>query len=132
MTSDAGPHDGPNTERKVAATISDALVRVHRDFLGRGPERARTTVSEDSVMVVFEETLTHAERSLLEDGKDDEVLRLRHSLQRTMEGEYRSAVERITGRTVRAFMSANHVDPDLACEVFVLEPRAGDDPGSRS
>jgi hypothetical protein len=33
-----------------------------------------------------------------------------------------ASVEELTGRTVTAFMSANHIDPDLAAELFVLEP----------
>jgi len=33
-------------------------------------------------------------------------------------------VERHLGRKVIAFMSQNHIDPDLAVEVFVLEPGA--------
>jgi len=32
------------------------------------------------------------------------------------------AVERHSGRKVRAFLSDNHVDPDIAVESFVLEP----------
>jgi uncharacterized protein YbcI len=35
-------------------------------------------------------------------------------------------VERQLGRTVVAFMSQNHIDPDLAVEVFVLEPGEAD------
>jgi hypothetical protein len=31
-------------------------------------------------------------------------------------------VERELNRKVIAFMSQNHIDPDLAIEVFVLEP----------
>ena len=31
-------------------------------------------------------------------------------------------VERQLGRTVIAFMSQNHIDPDLAVEVFILGP----------
>ena len=33
------------------------------------------------------------------------------------------AVERITGRDVLAFLSDQHVDPDVAVVVFVLKPR---------
>jgi uncharacterized protein YbcI len=33
-------------------------------------------------------------------------------------------IEELTGRKVIGFMSDNHVDPDLAVEVFVLEPSA--------
>jgi hypothetical protein len=32
-----------------------------------------------------------------------------------------AAVETVTGRAVTAFMSANHVDPDLTVEIFVLD-----------
>jgi hypothetical protein len=38
--------------------------------------------------------------------------------------DFVAAIEDLTGRTVIAFMSANHIDPDLAAEVFVLEPAA--------
>ncbi|HWK25148.1 MAG TPA: hypothetical protein VNS09_01210 [Solirubrobacter sp.] len=33
-----------------------------------------------------------------------------------------SAIEALTDRTVAAFMSANHIDPDVAAEIFILEP----------
>jgi hypothetical protein len=33
-----------------------------------------------------------------------------------------------TGRKVIAFMSDNHIDPDVAAEVFLLEPSGDDDP----
>ena len=33
-----------------------------------------------------------------------------------------ASIEELTGRKVAAFMSANHIDPDLAAELFVLEP----------
>ena len=48
-----------------------------------------------------------------------------------MEEEFRSVVEDATGRKVIAYMSSIHVDPDLAVELFVLEPveePAGEEP----
>jgi hypothetical protein len=35
-------------------------------------------------------------------------------------------VERELDREVIAFMSQNHIDPELAVEVFVLKPAGGD------
>jgi hypothetical protein len=35
-----------------------------------------------------------------------------------------AAIEALTHRTVIAFMSTNHIEPDLAAEVFVLEPES--------
>jgi uncharacterized protein YbcI len=40
-----------------------------------------------------------------------------------MEKDLRREIEALTGRTVVGFMSDNHIDPDLAVEVFVLAPR---------
>jgi uncharacterized protein YbcI len=40
--------------------------------------------------------------------------------------KFREAVEEATGRTVVAFMSQVHFDPDMAAEVFVLEPQEED------
>ena len=31
-------------------------------------------------------------------------------------------IEQLIGRKVIGFMSDNHIDPDLAVEVFILEP----------
>jgi hypothetical protein len=43
------------------------------------------------------------------------------AFQEVMIDRFTSVVEEATGRTVVAFMSANHQHPDLQAEVFVLE-----------
>ena len=43
-----------------------------------------------------------------------------------MRERFVAAVEEIVGRKVIAFMSQVHFDPDMAAEIFVLEPRVGD------
>jgi hypothetical protein len=42
-----------------------------------------------------------------------------------MAADFREAVERITGRKVLAFISGNHVDPDIAAELFILDGPPG-------
>ena len=93
------------------------------EYTGRGPTKARTTISKDLITVVLEDTLTKGERSLVADGKDDLVLTTRFAFQQTMRTDLVAAVQDITGRDVTAFMSANHLDPDMAVEVFVLSPK---------
>ena len=46
-----------------------------------------------------------------------------------MRDELIKAVEDATGRKVIAFMSQNHIDPDMAAEIFVLEPEKKADGG---
>ena len=44
-----------------------------------------------------------------------------------MEDRFRAVVEEATGRRVIAYMSEIHTDPDLAVELFVLEPDGATD-----
>jgi uncharacterized protein YbcI len=109
----------------TAAAISNAIVALFRDYLGRGPTRARATISEDTVTVILRGGLTKAERRLIEDGERDAVESLRRKFQRTMRPDMIGAVEEIMGRKVIGFMSGNDVDAEMSSEVFVLEPTVG-------
>jgi uncharacterized protein YbcI len=52
------------------------------------------------------------------------VLEVRHDYQLVMKKDLVQTVEDVLDRKVIAFMSDNHLDPDLAVEVFILEPAA--------
>jgi uncharacterized protein YbcI len=106
---------------RIAAAISTAVVHVFSDHTGRGPTRARTTIDGETVVVILQDGLTKAEQSLVDAGKHAEVLELRRTFQETMRDALVAEVERLTARTVRAFMSANHIAPDAAAEVFLLD-----------
>jgi uncharacterized protein YbcI len=105
-----------------AAAISNAMVQLLHEYTGRGPTRARTTIGDDLVVCVLADTLTKSERKLVGAGEQHIVLEERSAFQRMIREEAIGAVESATGRTVRAFMSNNHIDPDLAVETFVLLP----------
>ena len=104
------------------AQISTAAVQLLHDHTGRGPTKARTTINEDLVTIVLADTLTKGELTLVANGRAARVLKLRHDYQLVMEDALVELVESQLDRKVIAFMSQNHIDPDLAVEVFVLEP----------
>ena len=104
------------------AAISNHVVRVVSDYTGRGPTKARSYLNENLVTVVLQDTLTKGERSLVGDDRDDLVLTMRKAYQCTMRGDLVAGIEEILGRKVTAFLSDNHIDPDLAVEVFLLAP----------
>jgi uncharacterized protein YbcI len=114
--------DRSQSSPNASMAISEAVVRLLRQYTGRGPTKARTTINTDSVMVMLGNTLTNAEQALVENGKADRVNEVRHDFQMVMRDDLIAAVEGALDRKVIAFMSANHIDPDLAVEVFVLEP----------
>jgi uncharacterized protein YbcI len=105
--------------------ISTAVVQLLHEYTGRGPTKAKTSIDEDLVTVLLADTLTKGERKLVDNGLSDRVLQLRHDYQLTMRDDLVAIVERQLGRTVIAFMSQNHINPDLAVEVFILEPAEG-------
>jgi len=117
---------------ELAAAISRTVVGTLSRTTGRGPMKAKTTLGDDGVFVVLEDTLTRGEHSLADAGEGQAVLDLRRRWQRVMEEEISLQVEELTGRKVIGFMSDNHIDPDLAVEVFVLEPLSGSAEGPRS
>jgi uncharacterized protein YbcI len=108
---------------RVAAAISTAVVHVFSEHTGRGPTRARTTIDGTTVVVILQDSMTKAERSLVEAGKDAEVLQLRRSFQETMRDDLVAVIERLTASRVNAFMSANHIAPDMAAEIFLLDSK---------
>jgi uncharacterized protein YbcI len=115
----------PDSERlpgEQASTIASAVVRCLSEYTGRGPTKARAYLHRDVITVVLQDTLTKGERSLVANGQADLVLQTRKQYQNAMGTDLVSAVEEITGRRVMAFMSDNHIEPDVAAEIFVMEP----------
>jgi uncharacterized protein YbcI len=111
---------------QLALAISNAVVQELAGTTGRGPRQAKTTVGDNGVFVVLQDTLTRGERTLVAAGESEAVLDLRRRWQRVMRDSCSRKVEQLTGRKVIGFMSDNHIDPDIAVEVFVLEPVEAD------
>ena len=109
---------------QLAAAISTTVVRALARTTGRGPTKAKTTLGDNGVFVVLQDSLTVGEQTLTDAGQGAAVLDLRRRWQAVMEADVSREIEELTGRTVIGFMSDNHIDPDLAVEVFVLEPLA--------
>ena len=114
--------DGRTAGGALYSAISNAIVGIVHEYTGRGPTRARTSIRDDVVVVVLQETLLKAERSLIEDGKSELVVTMRRSFQQTMREDMSNAVAGLTGRDVIAFMSDSHLEPDYSVEIFVLAP----------
>jgi uncharacterized protein YbcI len=102
--------------------ISNAIVHLYKQHYGRGPVKCRTYLQPDLVVVVLGGGYSASEQTLFQAGKWYEVRETRQLWQDSMQVRFVDTVETLTHRKVRAFMSANHQDPDLAVELFVLEP----------
>jgi uncharacterized protein YbcI len=123
MTTETGSERQPGGS--LNAEISTAIVRLLREYTGRGPTKAHTTIRDNVVLVMLEQALTKGEQVLVQKGRGDNVLTLRHEYQEAMRDESSDKIAELTGRNVLAMMSANHLDPDLAAEIYVLEAPPG-------
>ena len=109
--------------------VSNAMVRLYKEMFGRGPTMARSGLAgPDTLISTLEDSLTPAERNMAKAGEHQRLRELRMYFQHASEKEFVGAVEQITGRKVRAFVSGMDVHRDVATEVFYLEPE-GTPPG---
>jgi uncharacterized protein YbcI len=102
------------------AEIATQIVRLHSEYYGRGPTKAKACITEDVVVVVLEETFTKAERTLVERGEIEAIQQIRRRFQQAMADEFKGIVEQATGRVVRAFLSETNLEADVAVEFFLL------------
>ena len=105
--------------------VSNAMVRLYKEQFGRGPTKARTAYAgPDMLISTLEDSMTPAERNMAALGDHQRLRDIRMFFQHASEREFVEAVEGITGRKVRAFVSGIDTHQDVSSEVFYLEPQA--------
>ena len=121
--------DGLKTDGRprspVTLQIAEEMVRLYKTTFGRGPTRARADfANRDLIIVSLENTLTPAERKMAALGEHQRLRDVRLYFQHVTEAEFTEIIERVTGRTVRGFVSGLDTRADIATEIFYLEPEA--------
>lgn len=116
---DSSEQGGDPATGSIVAQLAREMVRIHARYYGRGPTKAKAVWRNGVVVVVLEEIFTKAEEVLVEADRFDQVRANRQVFQDQVEPLFREAVERTTGREVRAFLSQVTVE-GIASEVFVL------------
>jgi len=106
---------------RLNAALANEIGKVIADFTGRGATKSRAFIDQDVVVCVLEDGATRAETNLIAAGKDELVRMQRDALQRAMETRLVAAVERLTGRAVRKFLSGSSTYGEASVEVFILE-----------
>ena len=105
------------------ASVSSAMVALHKEQFGRGPRRARSNFAGDDVLVcVLDDALLPAELTMVKMGDHQRVRESRMYLQVATADQFINAVEDIVGRKVHAFSSASDPDRNTVFEIFTFEP----------
>ena len=113
--------------QSLTTAISAAMVELYAEFYGHERTTATTYINDNVVVCVLEDILSTHESRQISAGASGDVIDGRVAFQKQTEDEFTAAIERLTGRSVTAFLSANQTAPGVACELFFLEapPRVG-------
>ena len=104
------------------AAVTNGIVKLFREYYGRGPTKAKSYILDDHIVVcVLEDTMTTVEQTLAKNGDNDIVRKVRLRFQEVMAEEFEAVVEKAMGRRVAAYHSQLTMEPDMGFEFFVLE-----------
>jgi uncharacterized protein YbcI len=78
---------------ELNAAVTSALVGIQTEYLGPGPRSASTFHYGQVLVTLMYDVLTPAEKSLARADQTEAVNHIRHLFQRTMEADFREAVE---------------------------------------
>jgi uncharacterized protein YbcI len=99
------------------------MVKIYKEQFGRGPTKTRTHYAGPDILITtLEDSLTPAERRMVEMGEHQRLRDTRMFFQYATVVQFTETVEKITGRTVRGFVSGIDTEQDISSEVFYLEP----------
>ena len=106
---------------RLTDAISAAMVQLYADFYDHPRTTASTYINDNVVVCILENILTAEETAQISAGRARDVMDGRIAFQEGMQDEFTDAIERLTRRSVTAFLSGNQTSPGVACELFFLE-----------
>jgi uncharacterized protein YbcI len=115
--------DVPLIGDKLLAAVTAAMVAMHQHYYHRIPVTAKTLLLGDEVLVcVLGGIYSDVEKTMIELQRRTLVQQMRSAFQVAMQDRFITTVERLSGRDVLAFISDQHVGPDIEIELFMLRP----------
>jgi len=119
----ADPESDASVSDDVLAAVTEAMIALHARYHGRAPVSARTRMmGDDMLAVMLGDPYTDVEKTMIELQRGTTVQETRSAFQTAMQHKFIEAVERLSGRNVLAFISNQHIAPDIEIELFVLKP----------
>jgi uncharacterized protein YbcI len=110
---------------ELLAAVTASMSGLHQRYYGRAPASAKSQLMGDDLLAcVLGGVYTEVEKTLIELQRSAVVQETRSAFQAAMQQKFIAEVERLSGRRVLAFISNQHVGPDLEIELFVLAAKA--------
>ena len=120
--SEEGREDAASdTPSALLAQISNEMVRAQKTYFGRGPEKAKSYILDDFLLIVMRGGFLPVERTMLERGKQDAVRQYRQDFENEMTATLIGKMEELTGRKILTYQSQTLFDPDIVIEIFFFD-----------
>lgn len=108
---------------ELTGAVTAAMVTMHQRYYHRKPVTAKTMMlGDDLIACVLGGVYTDVEKTMIELQRSTIVQQTRNEFQNAMQHKFIQLIERLSGRSVLAFISNHHVGPDLEIELFLLTP----------
>jgi len=114
--------EGQRQQGGRLAEVSNAIVGIFRECYGRGPTKAKTYQFDNYLVTVLEDILTTVEATLVKNGEEELVRRVRLTFQDGVRDRFIGSVEEVMRREVVTYHSQVTFDPPMGFEFFVLKP----------
>jgi uncharacterized protein YbcI len=115
----------PLSGEELLFAITEAMVVLHQRYYHRTPVSAKTQMLGDDLLAcVLGGVYTDVEKTMIELQRSTIVQETRSAFQTAMQQKFIDQVEQLSGRDVLAFISNQHVGPDMEIELFMLAPPA--------
>lgn len=110
------------TKGQVEDELSKSILQFEKEYIGRGPQSIRTYIVEDLVIVRLHESLTVAEKKLIEspDGADL-VRQMRQKLTDESRPLLLQIVQNVTGMKVLSFVRSVDIERAERVLLFTLD-----------
>jgi uncharacterized protein YbcI len=110
----------PLNGEELLQAVTDSMVALHERYY-RAPATAKSQMLGDDLLAcVLGGVFTDVEKTMIELERGTLVQETRSAFQSAMQQKFIDEVERLSGREVLAFISNQHVGPDIEIEIFVF------------
>lgn len=109
------------TRGQVERTISQRIQALYRDRIGHQPSKVTCELFEDKLTIVLEDSITPAERLLLQQGKESSVTQLRSDIDEIIRPQLKAEIEDIMGISVLDLLSDATLETGRMGLIAVLE-----------
>jgi uncharacterized protein YbcI len=114
--------DPPLYGDALLEAVTESMVALHRQYHHRTPVSAKSQMLGDDLLAcVLGGVYTDVEKTMIELQRSTVVQETRSAFQSAMQQKFIDEIERLSGRDVLAFISNQHVGPDVEIELFMFK-----------